>query len=62
MMKRRALAKFMSFFSVKIYAKTAKKLFVAMPNSRLPMNFQLNIFIFEASVSKIVIEAKYKQE
>ena len=40
----------MSFFFCEDirYAKTALKLFVAMPNSKLPTNFQLNIFILEA--------------
>ena len=33
------------------YAKTTLKSFVAMPNNRLPTNFQLNVFIFEACVS-----------
>ena len=36
---------------MKIYGKTALNLCVAMPNSRLVTNFQLNIFIFEARVS-----------
>ena len=48
-------------FSVKIYAKIALKLSVAMSNSRLPTNFQLNIFIFEKmepSNFTAVIEAK----
>ena len=33
------------------YAKTAIKLFAAMPDSILPTIFQFNIFIFEARVS-----------
>ena len=33
------------------YAKSALKVFVAMPKIRLRTNFQLNIFIFVARVS-----------
>ena len=45
-MDRKALEK---IFSMKIYAKTALKLFVAMPkpNGRLTTNFQVSILIFE---------------
>ena len=50
-MDRKTLAKFINFFSVNIYAKTALKLFLAMPNSTLPTNIQLNSFIFVARVS-----------
>ena len=43
------------------YAKTAKKLFIAMPSSRLPTKFQLNIFIFEAKVSPKTLLQPLKQ-
>ena len=39
---------FLNFFSVRNYAKAELKLFVAMPNTKLPTNFQIIIFIFEA--------------
>ena len=48
-------------FSVKMFAKTALELSVAMPNSRLPTNFQLNVFIFEARVSHQTLLQSLKQ-
>ena len=42
-------------------AKTTLKLSVAMPNSRLHTNFQLNIFIFEARVSFQTLLQSLKQ-
>ena len=41
-----------------MYAKTALKLSVAMSNSRLPTNFQLNIFIIKVmrQISKLFFE------
>ena len=59
-MDKKALAKFINFF-LKIYAKTTYKLSVAMPNSRLHTNFQLNIFIFEARVSLQTLLQSLKQ-
>ena len=56
-MDKKALAKFINFF----YAKTTLKLSVAMPNSRLHTNFQLNIFIFEARVSLQTLLQSLKQ-
>ena len=61
-MDRKALAKFINFFSVKIYAKTAIKLSVAVPNSRLPTNFQLNIFILKVRVSLQTLFLSLKQK
>ena len=60
------MAKFKSFFSVNIrlvniYGETAIMLFIAMPNSTLPTNFQLNIFIFEARVSLQILLQSLKQ-
>ena len=43
------------------YAKTALKLFVAIPISLLPTNFQLNIFIFEARVDLQTLLQSLKQ-
>ena len=37
------------------------KSFVAMPNSRLPTNFQLNILIFEAMASHQTLLQSLKQ-
>ena len=48
-------------FSVKMFAKTALELSVAMPNSRLPANFQLNVFVFEARVSLQTLLQSLKQ-
>ena len=42
--------------------KTAIKLFVAIPNSRLSTNFQLNIFIFVARVSLQTLLQSLKQK
>ena len=58
------MAKFKSFFSVNIrlvniYGETAIMLFIAMPNSTLPTNFQLNIFIFEARVSLQILAREF---
>ena len=44
-------SKIFKLFSVNIFAKMTLKLFVAMPNSKLHTNFQLNIFIFVVRVS-----------
>ena len=43
------------------YAKTAKKLSVAMLNSSLPTNFQLNIFISKARVNLQTLLQSLKQ-
>ena len=48
-------------FSVSKYAKTELKLFVAMPYSILPKNFQLNILIFEARASFQILFQSLKQ-
>ena len=48
--EQESYSKIYKLFSLKIYGKTARKLSVAMPNIRLPTNFQLNIFIFEAII------------
>ena len=42
--------------------KTAIKFFVAIPNSRLSTNFQLNIFIFVARVSLQTLLQSLKQK
>ena len=60
-MDKKALAKFVNFFFLKIYAKITLKLSVAMPNSRLHTNFQLNIFIFEARASLQTLPQSLKQ-
>ena len=44
------------------FAKMAMKLFAAMPNSRLPTNFQLNIFIFVARISLQTLLQSLKQK
>ena len=44
-----------------MYAKIALKLFVAMPNNKLPTNFQLNIFIFKAKVRLHTLLQSLKQ-
>ena len=47
-MNRKAVAKFITiFFSVNKWAKITLMLFVAMPNSTLIANFQLNTFDFD---------------
>ena len=48
--------------SVKMYAKTRLKLYVPMTNSRLPTNFQLGIFVFEARVSLQSLLQSLKQK
>ena len=52
----------MIFISMNKYAKTAEKLFVGMPNSKLPTNFQLSIFIFEARVILQTLLQSLKQK
>ena len=53
--------KIFKLFSVSKYAKTEIKLFVAMPYSMLPKNFQLNILIFEARASFQILFQSLKQ-
>ena len=61
-MDRKAIAKFMTFFSVSKYiCQNSTRLFVAMPNSSLPTNFQLNIFVFEARTSLQTLLPSLKQ-
>ena len=51
-------AKFTNFFQS---TYTPKQLFTDMPNSRLPTNFQRNIFIFETRVSLQTLLQSLKQ-
>ena len=60
-MDRKAKAKFSNFFSVKKFAKMAIKFFVAMPNSKLHMNFRsISSFLWPGQALEFttVIEAK----
>ena len=54
-------SKIQKLFSMNNYAKTATMLFVALPYERLPTNFQLNIFIFEARASLQTLLQSLKQ-
>ena len=44
------------------HTKTAVSLFIDMPNSKLPTNFQLNIFIFETGASLQTLLESLKQK
>ena len=60
-MDMKALTKLSNYFYVIKYAVTALKLYLVMLNCKLPTNFQLNVFIFEAKAGLLTLLQSLKQ-